>query len=185
MFAIGSVGQAGVAVGRKVLLAAVGSAAVDAAPIHIEALIFRPEPFRTEMPFTGQEGRVTAGLQCLGQRRLVQRQPVGIRCRQVAGIALPFLGLGRADVIRDTRPLRPFAREQARARRRTDRTGGICASEPGSIPRHAVEVRCLVKGAAVAAEIAPAQIVGQEQDDVGLLRRERGDAQNREQRADK
>ena len=93
MLAGRAVGQARIAVGREVLVAAVRAAAVDAAHVDVEALVLRPPAFRPEVPLAGEERGVARGLHRLGQRRRVQRQPVGVGRGQRLGVALPLFGL--------------------------------------------------------------------------------------------
>ena len=63
VFARRAVGQAGVVVGRKIFVAAVGSALVDTAEVVVETLIFRPPALGSEVPLASEEGGVAGGFQ--------------------------------------------------------------------------------------------------------------------------
>ena len=56
---------------------------------------------------------------------------------------------------------------QRRPRRRADRRGGVVLREPRPLLRHPVEVRAsAIARAAVAAQVAGAEVVGEDEDDV-------------------
>src|SRR5687767_2088468 len=90
MLARWAIGQPWVAVRRKIPAAAIGAAALVAAHVDVEALVFRPEPFGSEVPFAGKKGRVPRGFHGLCKRRRVQRQAVIVRGGQQDGVAPPL-----------------------------------------------------------------------------------------------
>ena len=169
VLAIRAVGQLRIAVGREILLPAVRAAAVESALVHIEALRLREKLLAAEMPFARVHRGVTSGLEHLGQRGFFKRELLGVGCGQQLRRALPLVRLRGADVIRHACPLRPASGEQRCARGRTHRAGRIRLRELHPLLRHAVEMRRVVERAAVAPEVALAQIVGEEDDDVGPL----------------
>ena len=110
-----------------------------------------------EVPLADAGGGVALGLESLGQRDLVGRQPAGgvgeqhaARCRWHMPAA-------------DRQP----AGEQRRPARRADLGRRVELREPHALGGHAVEVRRADGRVAVAAEVAVAEVVGEDDDDVG------------------
>ena len=125
-----------------------------------------------QMPLAGEEGLVARRLQDRRQRPLLLRQPA----------ALPLEGhRGHAAAVRDAPGL--HRRAAGRAARL-----GVEREERHPLARQAVEARRghpAPGAAAVGARVAVAEVVGQDQDDVGLLlrgRRRSGQAYGGEQR---
>src|SRR5215469_4871147 len=106
------------------------------------------------MPLADANGPIAAILEHIGERNFVQIHPAFIlwekyvRNADAGGIA---------------------AGEQSRARRRADRIGGREIGESHAGGSHAIEVGC-GNLRAVAAQIAVAQIVAKNEDDVGWWR---------------
>ena len=134
----------------------------------VEAL-HRGRPVRRYMPqvpLADQRGRIV-GLQRLGDRPGVGRQAGGVRRLD--------------DLVRQPRADRIAPGEKPGPRRRADVGRSVEVREARALLRHAVEVGGPDVGRAVAAEIAVAEIVGQDHDDVrrshaspSLFRRRRG-----------
>ena len=83
-----------------------------------------------------------------------------------------------ADGRRDASAGGVLTGQDARARRGAQRAGGIGLRESDAAGGQPVEVGRLMILAAEAGEVAPAQVVGEDQDDVRLVRgegRERGE----------
>src|SRR5690606_168885 len=129
-----------------------------------------PAPFGAEVPLAREKRGVTSVLERLGESHLTQREFGAVRRREQFCVAIPFLRLGRADVISDAAPLRIFAREQAGSRGGTDRARGVGIAEPRAFTSEAVKMRRFVEGAAVATEVALAEIIGNEENNVRSLR---------------
>ena len=120
------------------------------------------------MPLTSKERRVAGALHCLGQRRCLECQAIRVRSGKQLCVALPGLGfLRRADVIRDPSALRPLSGHQAGTRRRTNGTRRIGIGKPSPFLGQAIEIRRLVKRAAVTAQISLAEIIGEKDDNIG------------------
>ncbi len=179
MLALGTVLETRIAVGGEVFLPTVRTAAVDAALVHVEALVLRPPALGTEVPLAGEEGGVSRLLQHLGEGHFLQRETVGVGRGKQLRVALPLVRRERSsDVVSDAGALRPLPGDEGRPRRRADRTGRVGVREAHALRGEAIEVGCLVKGAAVAAEIALPEVVGDEEDDAGTVGRgERRDSE--------
>ena len=119
-----------------------------------------------EMPLAAMAGRVA--------RALEQSRQGDFTRAQVRDTAL---GEPRVDAVAKRRA----AREQGRARRTAHGAGGVALREPHALVRERVEVRCLDDGMAVAGEVAIAEVVGEEEDEVRLRReRKTGNEERRE-----
>src|SRR5262249_60065538 len=107
-------------------------------------------------------------------RRAVARGPQQARQRGgawVEEIVLPAAAVAGPG-LQETRDLPAAgvaAGQQRAAGRRADRRGGIVLREARAVPRQAVEVGSRGDLAAVAAEVARPQVVGKDDNDVGLL----------------
>ena len=111
---------------------------------------------RIEVPLSHVAGGITLGAEELGEGDFARAQ-----------VHLAALGDPREHAV----PVRGAAGEDGRAGGTADGTRGVALSEPGSLPRERVEVGGLDHRMAVDAEISPAEIVGEEDDDVGRARR--------------
>ena len=161
VFLLGSVGQPGQIVGRKI---GRRRSAMVAGDVKFKTLILRQVAFAAEMPFTDEGRNVSALLERFRQRHLFERKV--IRQRGPVEFLLRVIGPARQPV-RDPEARGIFARHNARARRRADVARGIRAGEPHPLRRQPVEVRRLVERTPVTREIRPAQIVHQDEDHVG------------------
>ena len=84
--------------------------------------------------------------------------------------ALPVEPVDAADGVHaGARPV--LAAHQRRARRLAVRAAGVAAGEPHPLRRQAVDVRRLVILAAVTGDVGVAEVVGEDEDDVGFARR--------------
>ncbi len=130
----------------------VGVGLIQVAEPVIEALLVRnARRLRlAEAPLADDAGRVAGPLEQLGHGdiRRPQRNPV------VA--ANP--GMSRVQ-----------PGHQAAPRRRTDRAAGVVIREDHPLGRHAVQIRRLNRLLPIAAQVPIPQIVGQNEDDIGLL----------------
>src|SRR5687767_12441563 len=104
-----------------------------------------------EMPFADTGCGVTCGLKRLGQRDFV---------------VLNATGGARTEHACKSGSYRQPAGQQRRAAWRTNRSRGVELGEPHPFPRHAVEIRRADDRMSVAAQIAPAQIVREDDDDI-------------------
>ena len=171
MLAVRAIGQPRIAVGREIPFPAIRAATVDAAHVDVEPLILRPPAFRSQMPLARKERGVTGGFHGFRQRRGFQGKPVGVRRGQQQRVAFPAFGLGRcADIVRDPRPLRPLPGHDAGAGGRAHGTCRVGVGELGTLLCQRVDVRRLVERAAVAAQVALTEIIGQDEHDIGPSR---------------
>jgi hypothetical protein len=167
VLAFWAVGQAGVVIGDKVFAAPIRAAAIDAAEVVIEALIFWPETLGAEMPFASEEGGVTGGFHGLGQGGRVECEAVGVGGGEQRGVAFPFVWLGGTDVVGDAGAGGPLASHDAGASGGADGAGGVAIRKQSAVFGHLIDIGRLVKRAAVAPEVALAEVIDQEEDDVG------------------
>ncbi len=92
MFTGRAVGETRIAIGREILVAAIGTAAIDATHVHVEPLLFWPPAFGAQVPLACEERGVPGVVQGLGQRRCFQRQAISVGGRQELRIAFPVGG---------------------------------------------------------------------------------------------
>jgi hypothetical protein len=113
------------------------------------------------VPLAEKRGRVAVLLQRFGQRDLFERQVVEHPGRE------HFLRPAVAgDPVGDAGPRGVLPGQQARPRRRADVARGVGTGEFHPLSRQAVEVGRLVERASVAAEVAPAHVVDEDDDEV-------------------
>jgi hypothetical protein len=170
--------QARVAVRTEVPLPAVGPAAFAAAPVDVEALVLRPEPLRAQVPLAREEGRVAGVLHRLGQRDLLVGQSVAVGRGQQPRVSPPLARLVAAagvDVVGHAHPLGVLARHDAGPRGRAHGARRVSVGEPHARRRQAVHVRRVVERAAAAAQVRPAEVVDEEEHEVGPSLRLAGD----------
>ena len=143
-------------------------AAGSAGNVDVEALVLRVIRLSAEVPFADAGGDVAGRLQRFRDRDFFQRQLLRVRGIQ------KFRG-GRAAAVQpdgEIQPGRILARMDTCPRRRTDAAGRIRVGEPHALPGQPIQVGSPVDAIAVAAQIGPAQVVGEDEDDV--RRRGRG-----------
>src|SRR5262249_23031795 len=137
-----------------------------AGDVHVEALALRLEAFTAQVPFADVCGGVSRRLERLGEGRLFERQLRGDDGAQ-QWLVGPVGAAG--DEVGEVEALRVLAGDQRGARRRADGAGGVGGGELYAVGGEAVEVRRAVVGAAVTAEVAGAEVVDQDDDDVGTV----------------
>ena len=120
-----------------------------------------------EVPLADADSRVVFGFEGFGQRRDRQRQILG----SVDGHAELLIGSPMArDEVRDADVSGILTREYAGARRRADRASRIGVGEAYALARQGVDVGRLDLLLAVTTEMAVAQIVGHDEDNIRSLR---------------
>ncbi len=133
VFAVGSVLEPGIAIGREVLLPAVGTAALNAALVHVEPLVLGEKALGAEMPLAREEGGITRLLEGLGHGGLIEREPVVVGRGQHSRVALPLFRLiaaPGADVVGDAGAHWILAGHDAGTGGAAHRAGGIGLREP-------------------------------------------------------
>ena len=137
---------------------------VAARDVEVEALLVGPAGFGAEVPLADAGRGVACGFEGLGHIRDVGRELQGpVRHAQFGEGALVS-----GDPVGDMQPRRVLSGHDACARGRTDRAGRIGVGEAHALRGEAVDVRRLVVRAAEAAEVSPAHVVGENEDDVGF-----------------
>ena len=145
--------------------------------IDIKALLQRRIRLRAQMPLAEVPGGITRLLQRLRQRAILRLQPRGRRGLDrllIRRSGFPCRGLQhhlRQVAVRrgDARACRTEPRENGRTRGRAQRTGRIGASEGHATLRQPLDVRRLVKlRVPVQRRVGPAQVIGEDEDEVGL-----------------
>lgn len=104
-----------------------------------------------EVPLAHERGRVTGGLQAVGDRRFRRRQALA----------------GAAGIELVAEPRLVPARQQPGPRGRAVRTGDVAVGEAHARSREGVEVRCQDVTAAVETDIGVAHVVADDEQDVG------------------
>ena len=133
-------------------------------------MISRPRSLAAEMPFPCEESPVTIFAEHLGESNLRGAQVSVVLRGQVAVVAppsTPRLARGVADPSRDTVVRRVFAGENTGTRGAANLAGRVASSELHASGGDAVDVGAFVVGGALIAEIAPAKVVGKNENDVG------------------
>ena len=119
-----------------------------------------------QVPFAEHAGGVAGFLQRVGDRDLIERQ-----CGDVIDgpqrAALPVEAIDAADGV-DAGARAVLAAHQRGARRLAVRAAGVAARESHALGGQAVDVRRFVVLAAEAGDVGVAQVVGQDEDDVGF-----------------
>jgi len=153
-------------IGPRRVVPAWRRAAVVASNIDIEPLILGPMAFTAEMPFAGEESLVTVRLQLLGNGHLLECEVVSIlRMQQliVGVIALAW------DPVRDVHSHRMPPGHDACASGAANWTRCVALREPYAGGSEFVDMRRFMKFASVGADIRPAHVVHEEEQEVGLL----------------
>jgi len=163
--------------------------------VHVEAVLQRRIRLRPEVPFAEVSGGVTGGLQRLRERGVARLQPrrrLGLDGVLIGRRRFPRRGL--EPHLRQVAARRGDAgaggaepREDGGARRRAERAGRVGAGEGHAAFGEALEIRRLIEGGvAVEGGVRPAEVVGEDEEDVRLRRRFGGGgmaAKERETRA--
>ncbi len=113
-----------------------------------------------EMPFANHPGSVTCAPEQLGQRDFGGRQSqFGVLAAEI-----------RSGVGSQAAAERITARHKRSASRRAKWRGRIKVSEARALPGHAVEVRGFEGGMPVAGQVAVPEVIGEDDDYVGMVR---------------
>ena len=128
-----------------------------------EALRIRGEFAAAEVPLAGEERRVAAVAQRFGEGGFGEREVGGV------GSGEEFPRAHAGDEIRDTEARRIFSGHDAAAGRRADAAGGVALGKTHAAFGERVDVRCLVERVRVIrADVHVAEVVGEDEDDVGI-----------------
>ena len=131
-----------------------------------EALGVGGEFAAAEVPLAGEEGRVTAVAQRFGEGGLGEREVVGV------GGGEEFAGAHAGDEIGDAEARRIFSGHDAAAGGRADAAGGVALGETQAAFREGINVRRFIERVRVVrADVHVAEVVGEDEDDVGARRR--------------
>ncbi|OPZ04305.1 MAG: hypothetical protein BWZ10_03187 [candidate division BRC1 bacterium ADurb.BinA364] len=138
----------------------VGVGAAEEAEVIVESALVRAQSLlEADMPFPGHSGCIAQVLELFGQSLLIQRQ-----AEIFGGEAFG------AGIVLEAKAMLIAPRHQAGARRRADRMGGVAVGEAHAIGGQRVDVWRGDVLATLAAQVGVAQIVGENDDDVGLGR---------------
>ena len=93
-------------------------------------------------------------------------------------LAAPLVWLRRTEVVRRINPCRIFARHNTRPRGTAHRTRGIRIREPQSTRRQLVNIRRVIKAAAITPQVGPTKVIDKNEDKVRrTLLRDRGNGE--------
>ena len=171
ILALGAIGQRRNSIRREEVFRA---RLVGAGDDEVEAVLVGIIFFATQVPLADAGRRVAGVVKHVGHRRFFERQvfrPIG---HDQLGVIRHLAG----DPIGDVQPGRVFAGEQGGTRRRAHGARGIVLREFHAVARELVDVRRFVELAAVAGQVGPAQIVGEDEDEVRLGERPTHATQN-------
>ena len=134
--------------------------------LHVEALVERACFAAAEVPLAEDRRAVAVFPERFGERHLVQRQG-----RQLLGAQHLLEGMLPAarQPVRQAQPCRVLAGQERGARGRTDVRRRVRIGEAHAPLGERVDVGRLVERAAEYADVAPAQVVHEEEDDVRRL----------------
>ena len=131
--------------------------------VQVEAVVRRPVARPAEMPLADARRRVAGRMESVGDRLFFQRQVLGPIGHQQLGIT----GHRAGNPVGDVQPGGILAGQQGRPRRRTNSTGRIVLREPHPFLGQPVEARRFIQIASEAAQIGPAQVIGENEHDIG------------------
>ena len=134
------------------------------ADVPVEALAFGPERRPAQVPLADAGRTVSGRLERLGERELLEGQVLADR-RTTQLLGRP-VGPPRQPV-REVQPRGVLAGHDGGSRRGADRAGRVAVGEPHAPARQGIDVGGLVIRAAVTAEVGPAEVVQDDQHDVG------------------
>src|SRR5262245_39975 len=107
-----------------------------------------------KVPFADKSSGIAGGIQCVGERGFGERETI--------------VGFGIAGRVEfKAKSLRISAGEKRGAGGTTDGSGGIAVKTSNAFVHEAVDARCLDVFGGLATEIGIAEIVGDDDDDVG------------------
>ena len=121
----------------------------------LQRVVLLPEP---EMPLPHQAGDVAGLAHHVAQRRLVLGQPE-------LGVGVALVVRGRVVLVAE--PVLVAAREDPGPHRTADRRRDVAVGQPDPVRRQLVDVRRRDDGRAVGADVAVAEVVGEDDDHVG------------------
>ena len=133
---------------------------VAAADVHVEAMLLGKVRLLAQVPLADVPRAVARVLQSPGQTVLRQRQVVDVRRVDESPLGV------RADPVRHTDAGRVSAGQEAGPARRADGAGRIGIRKPHALAGQPIEIRRLVEHAAVTAEILPAKIIDENEDEI-------------------
>ena len=119
-----------------------------------------------ETPFADRGRGVAGGLEDLGEGGLLKRQELGPGRQE----QLRIVGQGAGNPVGDVQAGGIFSGEERGARGRADGAGGVILGELHAVARELVDGGRFVDVAAEAGEIRSAEVVGENEDDVGFYR---------------
>ena len=166
------VGRVGVRVETELLLSlgvALLARAMRRRPAEVPAVVF------AEVPLAEIAGRIAGGAERFAHRHLGEWQTERVRRPEERKARGP-LRRGGLDHELEAEARRGTAGEQRGPGGGTDRRGRVSLGETRARARETVEVRGVVPGIAAAAEIPPAEVIGEDEQHVGRHRRGRPEA---------
>ncbi len=144
--------------------------------VDVKTLIARTVGLAPEVPFSEMPGRVAGAAQRLGERDVAGIEPSDARRHQTlilrtrSGHARLKPDFGQmTDRCRNAEPGRVLTGQNAGSRGGAQRIGGVSLPKQHSPPGQPVEMRRLMKRAAIASQVAPTQVIRQNQHDVRTI----------------
>ena len=128
----------------------------EAVPARLDLVLGPVKRIPGQVPLADHARGVPTPTQCLGQRDVPRRECIG--------------GIG-SQVVENTDPRRILAGQQSRPVRGADRSRGVGLGEPHAVSCQPIQVSCLVEPVAIAAQFSPSEIISQNKDDIGPIRR--------------
>jgi len=141
-----------------------------AADVHVETVRFGRMVGVAEVPLADERGEIAGAAQLRRQRRLRGREVMArLRLEQAAARVLLERTLAPD---RDPHPRRVTAGEQHRPRGRTDRHR-VGLGEAKALAGKGVDPRRLVQIGAITTQVGPAEVISEDEDNVGRRGRRR------------
>ena len=170
VFALRAIGKLWITVGDEVFSGSVRPAPFPAAFVDIKTLVFGIKALGAEMPFPGEKGGIAVLLQCFGKGLLLQGKMLAIACREqrliFCPVVLDIVGLGGAKPVGGIEAGGVFPGHDGSTGGAADGAGSVGIGESHALFGKVVEVGCLVERAAVAPEVSPAQVVGEDKEEI-------------------
>ena len=163
--------EAGHAEGGEVLSFSFGLPPFATADVEIEAVVGRIVLVEVgladghEVPFAKEPGGVSGGLQGFGQEDAFMVDARFPLWDEELGV----LSVVSGDPVSEVEARRVAPGEDGGPTGRTNSAGGVAVGEEHAVFGEPVDVWGFVEGGPVAAEIAPAEVIDEEEDEIGFL----------------
>ncbi len=136
------------------------------ADVDVKALVFREEALISQVPLSGEEGRVAGLLQSFGDGDFLESELVLV----VRPEQFSILGIQSRDPIADVEAGRVLSGHDRGTCGRANGMRSVAVREANAARGQSIDIRRFVEGASVDSDIGIAQIIDEDNNEVGRLR---------------